>query len=62
MPRITVTSEPNGDGQSATTFDEHVAPSDLEAPQAANQLIGRLGWAVHDADEVARGRRPSRLP
>ena len=56
MPRIIVTSAPNSDGESATTLDEYVATSDLEAKHHANQLIGRLGWAVHDADELDRGR------
>lgn len=52
MPRIIVTSAPNSDGESAITFDEYVAASDLAAERHSDQLIGRVGWAVHDADEA----------
>jgi hypothetical protein len=57
MPRITVTSAPNSEGESAITLDEDVASSDLGAGERSDQLIERVGWAVHDADE-AEGSQP----
>lgn len=50
MPRIIVTSAPNSEGESAITLDEYIASSELGAEQHSDQLIGRVGWAVHDAD------------
>jgi hypothetical protein len=54
MPRIIVMSEPNTDREGAITLDERVASSDLRSGHRSAELIERLGWAVHDADDVER--------
>ena len=52
MPRIIVMSEPDAEGEGETMLDERVVSAHLiDAGQSA-QLIERVGWAVHDADEV----------
>jgi hypothetical protein len=64
MPRIIVTSAANGEGESAVTLDEHVASAELGNEQHSDQLIERVGWAVHDADEAEGRHHPAdpRLP
>lgn len=53
MPRIIVMSESNSNGRAgAITLDERVASADMRSGHHAAQLIERVGWAVHDADEV----------
>ena len=52
MPRIIVTSAPDSEGESAITLNEHIASSELGAEQHSDELIERVGWAVHDADEA----------
>jgi len=54
MPRIIVMSEPSTAHQGAITLDERVASADLRRGYQSAQLIERLGWAVHDADEAER--------
>jgi hypothetical protein len=52
MPRIIVTSDPTTERPGVVTLDERVASADLESEHHAVQLVERLGWAVHDADDV----------
>jgi len=54
MPRIIVMSEPNVEPESAVTLDERVSSADLRSGHHSAQLIERVGWAVHDADDVER--------
>lgn len=54
MPRIIVMSEPTEQHEGAVTLDERVASADLERGDESAQLVGRVGWAVHDADDVER--------
>jgi hypothetical protein len=54
MPRIIVMSEPNAEPEGAITLDEWVTPADLRSGHHSAQLIERVGWAVHDADDVER--------
>jgi hypothetical protein len=49
MPRIIVMST---EREGAITLDERVASADMESGHHAAQLIERVGWAVHDADEA----------
>jgi hypothetical protein len=51
MPRVIVMSEPSTERKGAITLDERVASADLRSEHHAAQLIERVGWAVHDADE-----------
>ena len=58
MARIVVMSEPGVDRDyGVITLDEKVAPVHLENEHHSAQLVERVGWAVHDADEVAAAER-----
>ena len=46
-------SEPNTP-EGAITLDERVTADDLRSGHHSAQLIERVGWAVHDADDVER--------
>jgi hypothetical protein len=52
MPRIVVMSEPTAERETAVTLNERVASVDLRSEHHAAQLIERVGWAVHDADDA----------
>jgi hypothetical protein len=52
MPRIIVTSDPTTERPGVVTLDERVASADLRSEHHAVQLVERVGWAVHDADDV----------
>jgi hypothetical protein len=47
-------SEPNIRPEGAITLDEQVTSADLRSGHHSAQLIERVGWAVHDADEEER--------
>jgi hypothetical protein len=55
MPRIIVMSEPYVEPEGAITLDESVTSADLRSGHHSAQLIERVGWAVHDADDVEHG-------
>jgi hypothetical protein len=52
MPRIIVMSEPGAEPEGAITLDERVTSADLRSGHHSAQLIERVGWAVHDADDA----------
>jgi hypothetical protein len=52
MPRILVMSEPTDARQGEVTLDECVSSADMQSDHRAAQLIQRVGWAVHDADDA----------
>ena len=54
MPRIIVMSDPSIEREGAVTLDERVTSANLRSGHDSAQLIERVGWAVHDADEVER--------
>jgi hypothetical protein len=54
MPRIIVMSEPSSGRKGAILLDERVAAADLRSGHHSAQLIERVGWAVHDADDAER--------
>jgi hypothetical protein len=69
MPRIIVMSESRAERQGAfsldemmaetqpggvVTLDECVTSADLRSGHQSAQLIERVGWAVHDADDAER--------
>jgi hypothetical protein len=54
MPRIIVMSEPTAEREGAITLDERVASAELQRGDESAQLVGRVGWAVHDADDAER--------
>lgn len=51
MPRILVMSEPSDGEEPKVTLNEHVSSADMQSGHRADQLIQRVGWAVHDADD-----------
>ena len=54
MPRIIVMSEPDAEPEGAIILDESVTSADLRSGHHSAQLIERVGWAVHDADDMER--------
>ncbi len=46
--------EPNTQSEGAITLDERVTSDDLRSGHRSAQLIERVGWAVHDADDGER--------
>jgi len=52
MPRIIVLTEVTAGQESSRTLDERITALDLDNDQVSLRLIERLGWAVHDADEI----------
>jgi hypothetical protein len=55
-------SEPNTPPEGAITLDERVTAADLRSGHHSAQLIERVGWAVHDADDVERADAESDDP
>jgi hypothetical protein len=44
-------SNATGGLEGAITLDERIGSAELESAHRSAELIERLGWAVHDADE-----------
>jgi len=59
MPRILVISESGSESEGKVTLDERISSTDMRSGHHAAQLIQRVGWAVHDADDVERSVSPS---
>lgn len=52
MPQLLVVTDlPEAGGK--VVYRERIVSSDLESDYFAGQLAERLGWAVHDAHELA---------
>jgi hypothetical protein len=54
MSRILVMSEPSSESGGVITLDEQISSAHLRSDHHAAQLIERVGWAVHDADDRDR--------
>jgi hypothetical protein len=52
MPRIIVMSDPSTEHEGAITLDERVAAANLQSGDESAELVGRVGWAVHDAADA----------
>jgi hypothetical protein len=52
MPRVIVMSDSPKLSEGTTTLDERVTSADMRSGHHSDQLIERVSWAVHDADEV----------
>ena len=52
MPQILVVADVPEAPQSEVVYRERIATSDLESAHFSAQLVERVGWAVHDADEL----------
>lgn len=44
-------SDSSRESEGAITLQERVTSADMQSGHHAAQLIERVGWAVHDADE-----------
>ena len=62
MPRIIVMSESGTQREGTITLDERVASADMRSGHHSAQLIERVGWAVHDADDAEEKEAAERLP
>ena len=63
MPQILVVADVPEASQSEVVYRERIATSDLESDHFSAQLVERVGWAVHDADELEqRDPRADRRP
>jgi hypothetical protein len=62
MPRIIVMSETSMERAGAITLDEQVASADMRSGHHSAQLIERVGWALHDADDAEQSEAPGRSP
>jgi hypothetical protein len=58
MPRIIVMSDQSTEDEGTITLDERVASADLRVGHRSAQLIERVGWAVHAADDAEPSREP----
>jgi hypothetical protein len=56
MPQIIVRAAP-GDRPGAVTLQERVTGSDLNSDEFARELVERMGWALHDAEDIEESAR-----
>lgn len=52
MPQLLISTEHHGEDDGTVVYRERVSLSDLESDHFSNQLVERVGWALHDADEL----------
>jgi hypothetical protein len=58
MPHVIVTTSTPKGPREDVVLNERVTLSDLESEHFCAQLVERLGWAMHDAEEFERERSP----
>ena len=58
MPRIRITTDPIGTPDVAVVLDERIAASDLDSDHFGAALVQRIGWALSDADDAERAKKP----
>jgi hypothetical protein len=52
MPQILVVTDTRDETAGDVVYSERVALTDLESDHFSGQLVERVGWAVHDADQM----------
>jgi hypothetical protein len=52
VPQILVVADRHDDPDRAVVYRERVSLSDLESEHFSGQLVERVGWAMHDAEEL----------
>ena len=62
MPQILVVTENSEETAHTVVWKERIAPSDLESEHFSGQLVERVGWAVHDADELEHDDDRRQIP
>ena len=61
MPQLLVVTDlPEAGGE--VVYRERIVSSDFESEHFTGQLAERLGWAVHDADELVGSEEDPPLP
>ena len=61
MPQLLVVTDlPEAGGK--VVYRERIASSDFESNHFTGQLAERLGWAVHDADELTESEETQPTP
>lgn len=52
MPQLLISTDRRGEAAGTVVYRERVSLSDLESDHFSHQLVERVGWALHDADEL----------
>jgi MFS family permease len=52
MPQLMIATDRHGEDAGTVVYRERVSLSDLESDHFSGQLVERVGWALHDADEI----------
>lgn len=52
MPQLLISTDRRGEDAGTVVYRERVNLSDLESDHFSNQLVERVGWALHDANEL----------
>jgi len=52
MPQLLISTDRSGEDAGKVVYRERINLSDLESDHFSNQLVERVGWALHDADEI----------
>jgi len=52
MPQLLISTERHDEDAGTVVYRERVSLSDLESDHFSHQLVERVGWALHDADEL----------
>jgi hypothetical protein len=51
MPQLLISTDRHDDA-GTVVYRERITLSDLESDHFSQQLVERVGWALHDADEI----------
>jgi hypothetical protein len=62
MPQILVVTEDSQETAHTVVYRERVALSDLESDHFSGQLVERVGWAVHDANQIEHDGAEREIP
>jgi hypothetical protein len=61
MPQLLISTDHRDEDNGTVVYRERINLSDLESDHFSSQLVERVGWALHDADELEH-EPPERLP
>jgi len=52
MPQLLISTDRRDEDAGTVVYRERVNLSDLESDHFSHQLVERVGWALHDANEL----------
>jgi len=52
MPQLLISTDRSDEDAGEVVYRERINLSDLESDHFSNQLVERVGWALHDADAI----------